>query len=147
MADTKIQGRVHKWIRNQWLPAKFSQPFHRAKVKLTSGGGHSFSAVSSDGKIVATISTSNATTASGKRAVGKLMKVRADLYFLLMVEASQKLVICTERDMYDLCREEEQMGRIHPSITFLHVPIPPDLQGDLDKAKQVASDEVSPNQE
>jgi hypothetical protein len=75
-------------------------------VKLSSGGVFDFDAVSADRSIVATISTSGTKTASGKHAVGKLLKLRADMLFLLLANAPRSLVVLTERDMYDLCLKE-----------------------------------------
>jgi hypothetical protein len=45
-------------------------------------------------------------TFSGKHAVGKLLKLRADMLFLLLANAPRSLVVLTERDMYDLCLKE-----------------------------------------
>ena len=146
MADTRVQLEVEDWVRRHWMPSQYGQSFHRERLPLLSGGVFDFDAVSSDGKIVATISTSGATTASGKRAVGKLLKIRSDMFFLLLAEAAQRLVVLTERDMYDLCRSEKEAGRVPASIEFVHVQIPDELAARLKKARRVASKEVSPSQ-
>jgi hypothetical protein len=49
---------------------------HRERCALSFGGVFDFDSVSADGTIALTISTSGATTASGKHAVGKLMKIQ-----------------------------------------------------------------------
>ena len=72
MADTRVQAEVEDWVRKHWMPRTFGVLFYRERVELTSGGVFDFDAVSSDRSIVASISTSGATTSSGKRAVGKL---------------------------------------------------------------------------
>lgn len=146
MADTRVQLEVEDWVRAHWMPNQYGQRFHRERLRLSSGGVFDFDAVSSDGKIVATISTSGATTASGKRAVGKLLKIRSDMFFLLLAEAERRLVLLTERDMYDLCRSEKESGRVPASIEFVHVQIPAELAARLKAARRVASKEVSPSQ-
>ena len=50
MADTRAQGKVEAWVRNEWLPREFGQQFLKAKIQLSSGGKFEFDAVSSDGK-------------------------------------------------------------------------------------------------
>ncbi len=127
MADTRCQLECEDWVRLNWLPKRYDQPFHRERVELSSGGVFDFDAVSADRSIVATISTSGAKTASGKHAVGKLLKLRADMLFLLLANAPRSLVVLTERDMYDLCLKERQGGRMPQSIEFVHAKLPKDL--------------------
>ena len=66
MADTRVQLEVEEWIRAEWLPEHLGHSFDRERVPLTSGGEHSFAAVSRDRRTVATISTGKATTAGGE---------------------------------------------------------------------------------
>lgn len=129
------------------MPERFGQRFHRDRVRLTSGGVFDFDAVSSDGTTVATISTSSAKTSGGKLAVGKLMKLRSDMLFLLLASPKRAAVILTERDMYELCEKEKSSGRVPQNIDFYHAPLPPDLASKLKLAKQVSSDEVSPRRD
>jgi hypothetical protein len=70
-----------------------------------------FDAVCGDKSIAATISTSGAKTSGGKHAVGKIQKLRSDMLFLTMIEAKQRLVVLTERDMYELFLKEAAGGR------------------------------------
>lgn len=144
MADTRCQAECEDWVRQEWMPEQFGQEFRRDRVKLTSGGVYAFDAVSADGRILGTISTSSAKTSGGKLAVGKLMKLRSDMLFLMLAEPKSALVILTERDMYDWCEKEKATGRTPPSIQFRHAPLPADLAAKLKLAKKVSSDEVSP---
>jgi hypothetical protein len=146
MADTRTQIEVEDWVRQHWMPAKFGQKFHRERLQLSSGGVFDFDAVSSDRKIAASISTSAATTAGGKNAVGKLMKLRADMLFLLLAQVERRLIVLTEPDMYEQCLKEVQGGRVPPSIEFFHAEIPDELKIRLRKARRIASREVSPHQ-
>ena len=93
MAQTGVQLEVEDWVRREWLPREFGQKFSRERLKLTSGGVFDFDAVSADGKIVASISTSAAHTARGKLGVGKLAKIRADMLFLLMATFAQERTV------------------------------------------------------
>ena len=144
MADTRCQLECEDWVRLNFLPVRFGQPFSRERLRLSSGGVFDFDAVSTDRKIVATISTSGATTASGKYGVGKMMKLRSDMLFLLLAERLQSFIVLTECDMYELCRKEQQAGRVPKQIDFLHAELPPELVQRLREARRVSSAEVSP---
>ena len=106
MADTRCQVECEDWVRREWMPAVFGQPFYRERVQLTSGGVFDFDAVSSDKTIIASISTSGSRTASGKYATGKMMKLRSDILFLLMTNAVRRLVILCETDRNDHERQQ-----------------------------------------
>jgi hypothetical protein len=144
MANT-CQLECEGWVRLRWLPERFGQPFRCKALRLTAGGVFTFDAVSADGTIAASISTSGASTASGKRGAGKLYKLRSDMFFLLMANVSQRLVVLTEPDMYNLCRREQEAGRVPSSIEFVHAPLPPDLCERLKSARGKSSAEVSPS--
>lgn len=144
MADTRCQTECADWVRQEWMSQQFGQKFHRAQVRLTSGGEFDFDAVSADGEIVASISTSSAQTAGRRRGTGKLMKIRSDMLFLLLAAPTRSLVILTEMDMFELCEKEKEGGRTPQNIDFYHAPLPPHLAARLKVAKQASSDEVSP---
>ena len=144
MADTRIQAQVEDWIRKDWMPGKFGQQFRRERMRLSSGGVFDFDAVSTDDRIVASISTSGGKTSGGKLGVGKLQKLRADMLFLTMVVADKRLMVLTERDMYEICLKEKQGGRVPLGIEFYLVELPPELAGKLRDAKEQASQEVRP---
>ncbi|MCY4350408.1 MAG: hypothetical protein OXC25_11240 [Thiotrichales bacterium] len=147
MADTRVQTKVEDWVRCEWMSERFGQRFSRERLGLSSGGVFDFDAVSSDGSIVANISTSGSRTASGKHAVGKMLKVRSDIFFLLLVQADRKLVLLTERDMYDRWLSEVESGRVPASIEFVHVDIPDHLETQLQASRRAASREVTPSRE
>jgi len=123
---------------------EFGREFHPESVKLSSGGVFAFDAVSGDRTIIATISTGGAKTASGKRAVGKVLKTRSDMFFLLLAQSARKLVVLTEADMYDFCQDEKKRGRVPASIEFVLAAIPDALANRLKRARERASEEVSP---
>ncbi|MEI6825896.1 MAG: hypothetical protein WCK54_09905 [Desulfuromonadales bacterium] len=144
MADTRVQLEVEDWVRREWMEICYSESFYRERLPLVSGGYFDFDAVNADKTIAATISTRGAKTASGKHAVGKLLKIRSDMYFLLLANVQRRIVVLTEPDMYELCQKESAGGRVHSSIEFVHAEIPDDLASRLKTARTKASEEVSP---
>jgi len=143
MADTRVQLEAEDWVRCEWLPRQFNQQFRRERLRLTAGGVFDFDAVSADDSIVANISTSSGVTAGGKNPAAKIQKLRADMLFLLMIQAKKRLIILTEKDMYELCRKEKVNGRVPNEIDFLLAELPDALAAALREAKRKASDEVS----
>ena len=138
MADTSPQFAVADWITREWLPHRLGEPFFRAKVRLVSGGEQSFALVNADKSIVGTICTSGVRAGSGKT------KVRADLYFLLMAQATRRLVVFTDPEMDGYFQEERRRGRIPNDVGFLFAEgVPEDLMERLRAAQRNASDEVS----
>ena len=144
MANTRTQIEVEDWVRQEWMPGTFGQTFHSERLRLSSGGVFEFDAVSSDRTVAVSISTSAATTAGGKSAAGKLMKLRADMLFLLLAQVDRRLIVLTERDMYERCLQEVQAGRVPQSIEFHLAQIPDELAAKLGTARQEASREGSP---
>jgi hypothetical protein len=120
--------------------------FSRERLTLKSGGVFDFDAVSEDRSIVATISTSGAKTAGGKHAVGKILKLRSDMLFLILVEAQRRIIVLTEQDMCDQCEKEAQWGRVPKEIEFVCAPIPEELRTRLVAARLIASRELAGNQ-
>ncbi|HUH96701.1 MAG TPA: hypothetical protein VLZ89_05040 [Anaerolineales bacterium] len=144
MADTRIQLEAEDWVRREWLPEQYGQKFRRERLRLTSGGVFDFDAVSLDDSIVVSISTSGASTSSGKGGVGKLMKLRADMLFLNLAEAKKRIIALTEHDMYELCQKEKRAGRVPLNIDFVYAELPANLATRLKEARKIASSEVSP---
>jgi hypothetical protein len=124
------------------MPKKLGRVFHRDRVRLSPGGVFEFDAVSDDGKTIATISTTDAKTASGRVATGKLTKIRSDMYFLLLVpDVDRRIVILTEKGMFDLCTKEQENGRVHRLIEFVHAEIPDNLRSKLRMSREAAAKE------
>lgn len=126
------------------MPLHLGSTFRRERLRLRSGGVFDFDAVSADDKVVASISTSGCKTASGKNAVGKLLKIRSDMLFLLLVEADRRIVVLTECDMYDQCLKEREGGRVPAEIEFVCADLPDELKEKLLHARGKSSQEVSP---
>ena len=141
MADTRVQLEVEDWVRRNWMASHFGMKFSRERLSLRSGGVFDFDAVSEDHSVVATISTSGCKTSGGKHAVGKLLKLRSDMLFLTMVEANRRLIILTERDMFEHCEKDAAGGRVPPEIEFSCAIIPDELRARLVVARLKASEE------
>jgi len=144
MAHMGVQLEVEDWVRREWLPREFGQRFNRERLELAPGGVFDFDAVSTDEKVVASISTSAAHTARGKLAVGKLTKIRSDMLFLLMASCDQRLVILTDETMFQQLQKEKSSGRVPTSIEFRHAKIPHELERRLAASQKAASREVTP---
>lgn|SRR5437870_1349472 len=143
MAQTGVQLEVEDWVRREWLPREFGQKFSRERLKLTSGGVFDFDAVSADGKIVASISTS---AARGKLGVGKLAKIRSDMLFLLVASCGdRRLLVLTDETMFQQLQKEMSAGRVPSSIEFKHAKIPAELERRLVSSQEIASLEVTPD--
>ncbi len=145
MADTRVQLEVEDWVRREWLPKQFGEQFSRERLRLAPGGVFEFDAVNRDFSVVATISTSCARTVTGKRAVGKMMKLRSDMFFLLLADAKRRYLVLTDQSMFAECEKERASGRIPASIEFFYAPIPTELAKRLAASQQVASEEVRPD--
>jgi hypothetical protein len=144
MADTRAQRQAAEWVISEWLPKQFGVSFRTEPVRLRPGGDYRFDAVSEDGAIVVAISTSAAKTSSGKAAVGKMNKIRADMFFLSMTSARYKVMVLTEEDMFGRCIAEKENGRIPDEIQLTMATLPAALADDIRVARELASAEVSP---
>jgi hypothetical protein len=109
--------------------------------ELRSGGVFDFDAVSDDGSIVATISTSGSKTSGMKYAVGKILKLRSDMLFLTLVQAERRVIVLSEQDMFDQCEKEVADGRVPEEIEFACGEIPAELRTRLVAARLKASRE------
>lgn len=144
MADTRCQLEVEAWVRQVWLAERYNQPFSVRRLQLSPGGYFEFDAVSADGKMVATISTSSARTAGGKRATGAVMKHRSDMLFLLMSGAKHPLLVLTDLTMYNFWQAERKRGRVPDSVEVVYAEIPEELASRLRQARARSSAEMRP---
>jgi hypothetical protein len=142
MANMSCQMECEVWVRNYWLPNRFQQSFSEQKVRLEPGGEFKFDAVSADGSIVVSISTSRALMSNGKRGVGKLMKLRADMLFHVLAVAPRHVMVLTESCMYEALQAEKRKGRVPSQIELVRVELPGELSERLAASRDRASREV-----
>ncbi len=148
MANTSSQGRVEGWIVENELPRLFTgKSFSKRKVRLAWGGDFEFDAVSSDSEIIGCVSTSCSRTASGRAAVGKFHKLKADaLYLLSTALEHRRVMVFTDEGMKAHFERERARGRFPPpeAIELVLVALPEALACELRAAARSASIEVSP---
>lgn len=149
MADTTVQGKVERWIVEKELPRSLGgRPFSKRRVRLTWGGEFEFDAVSADGAVVVSVSTSCCKTASGRNAIGKYHKLKADaLYLLHAVDATRRAMVFTDAGMLAHFEKERSRGRFPPesAIELIYAKLPDDLACELRESTRSASIEVSPH--
>jgi hypothetical protein len=149
MADTSVQGKVERWIVENELPRHFGgRRFSKRKIQLTWGGAFEFDAVSTDDDVVACVSTSCCRTATGRNAIGKFHKLKADALYLLNATAKRRAMIFTDSGMRDHFERERSRGRFPPAsvIDLVLVTLPAELACELQAATRSASVEVSPRE-
>jgi hypothetical protein len=147
MADTRVQLEAEVWVVTNELPRVFSLGFSKTKLRLSWGGEFEYDAVSSDGSIVASVSTSSCHTAGGRPAVGKYHKIRSDvLYLLNAVGPKRRVLVFTDPEMIRHFETERTNGRFPPAdqVELRLAELPETLKEALGRARKVASDEVSP---
>jgi hypothetical protein len=148
MANTTAQLAAERWVVMHCLPELFKGVSFSGRVlQVKWGGKFAFDAVSNDGKIVGLISTSAAHTASGKSAIAKFQKIKADaLYLLNVVGAVRLFMVFTEKSMLAHFEKEKTSGRFPLEIEFLHVTLPEEIHAQVIEARRVASAETTPTQ-
>lgn len=146
MADTRIQHDAEEWIIDNGLVLHFPcNTFHGKKLELIWGGFFNFDAVSQDDKIVCSISTSSARTASGNLATAKIQKLKTDALYLLNIKKTAKLaMVFTESNMRDHFSKEVNNGRFPSEIELLHIQLPHHLHEKVLESRMAASKETSP---
>lgn len=143
MADGRVQLEAEDWVRREWMKTKFNLEFSRERLPLEAGGQFDFDAVSLDRTIAANISTNGGKTARGRAAMPKLNKIRSDILFLMMAQVQRRMVMMTDRDMFELCQDERRKGRLPKSIEMFHAEVPPELESRLKDARRIAAEEVT----
>ena len=144
MSNTRCQNECEAWVRDNWLPVQYGQHFTETNVALSSGGNFKFDAVSSDGSIVVSISTSRAAMSSGKPGVGKKMKLRGDMLFHMLALPARHIMVFTEPCMLALVEAERSRGRVPTHIEFALAPLPDELAQRLATSREGSSREVRP---
>lgn len=145
MADTYVQQKCQKWVSETWLSSKFNLGFAKKSLTMQQRGECEFNAVSTNGKIVANISTAQAHTYRGSTGSAKKSKLRADCLMLHLAVAEKKLMILTEKSMYKLANKEQEEGRLPLDIEILYVELPDELKHELSYAQEKASREMRNN--
>lgn len=147
MSKSTFRHDVERFVRDEWLAPIVGQGFREANIALHAGGEFQCDAVSEDRKILASICTNAGKTISlkrSKKATPKLHKVRSDILYMMCAEAERRIVILTDRNMYDLCMEQVNAGRMPVGIEFLLAEIPSEMLEQLGRDHYHAACEVIP---
>lgn len=141
MANTRyLTTVVEAWVRDQ-LGERYGQPFRKDKLALVTGREFEFDAVSADAAIVASIKTSSGTTSGGNFPSGKVNSCIADLWYLNLVDAPKKLLVLTNSQFYEIFMARMR-GAIPEDIEIISLPLPPEMQLEVDRVVQTASAEM-----
>ena len=142
MADTNYLKYVVENFVRQKLSEEYKKNFEPKVLKLITGGTHEFDAVSEDGHIVGSIKTAGGKTATGKFPVGKVNTSLAELYYLSLVEAPERMLILTSTEFYEILKRY-LTGRLAPGLTLKLITLPEEIQRQVNKIRKKASIEVS----
>jgi hypothetical protein len=141
MANTALlRYKVEPYIRAK-LEGEFGQPFDSKRLRLPGGATHEFDAVSRDGTVVVSIKTSSGLTSGGKRPGGKISNCTADLYYLSLLSCPVRRLVLTNPDFYGIFTRVMH-GAIAEGIDVVLVPLPPELQAEVDGVIAEASNEI-----
>lgn len=142
MADTSyLKNEVERFVRGE-LERRFSQSFTSRRLKLVTDGNHEFDAVSEDGKIVVSIKASSGLTSGGHLPSGKFNDNIAELYFLSLVEAEQRILVVTSPSFHQLLIRKLR-DRVAPGLSIECISLPDEIQSDVDAVVLKASREMN----
>ena len=144
MADSKSHRSAEVWVRENWLPITFAQAFTKRRLDLISGGQFEFDGVSADRTVAVCVSTNGGVRATGGKASTKLHKIRSDALFLLLATVERRVIVLTDRAMFDLCLVEVKNGRFPLNVELLLADLPPEINADLAASRALAAAEVMP---
>jgi hypothetical protein len=143
VANTSLlKTKVEPYVRKV-LCSEYSIAFASAKVSLTTGGSHEFDAVSTGDRIVASIKSSSGKTRSENVPSGKIKDAEAELYYLMLVPASIRLLVLTNREFFDIMTKR-LVDKLPQNIELRLISLPQELQEQVDIVQKKASVEVSP---
>ena len=140
MANTAALQEAIDWARGE-LGRRYAVPFDKSTVRLRTGGQRSFNAVAGDGSIVATVLNSSGATSGGKKPVGKIRSAIAELYFLSLTDAPQRLLVATNAEFLEYL-ENATAGALVDGVRLEHVQLPAELAARVADVTTAASREM-----
>jgi hypothetical protein len=141
MANTRyLTTVVETWVRSQ-LGERFGQPFQKQRLRLSTGREMEFDAVSADATVVAAIKTSSGLTSGGNFPSGKVNSCIADLWYLNLVDAPERLLVLTNPTFYEIFIGRMD-GAIPNGIEVLSLQLPVEIQSEVDQVVASASSEM-----
>lgn len=137
-----LRREVERYVRHQ-LSDEFDQSFTSEFLALRPGGRHEFDAVSADRSVVASVKSASGLTSGGKKPSGKIKDCLAELYYLSLVDAPIRRLVLTTPAFFDIF-EKVTAGAIADGLALVCMPLPPEMQRQVDLIVQEASKEVTP---
>ena len=137
-----LRREVERYVRDQ-LSDEFHQSFTSEFLALRPGGRHEFDAVSADRSVVASVKSASGLTSGGKKPSGKIKDCLAELYYLSLVDAPIRRLVLTTPAFFDIF-EKVTAGAIADGLALVCMPLPPEMQRQVDLIVQEASKEVTP---
>jgi hypothetical protein len=141
MANTAILRYKVEPVIRAGLEQEFVQPFTSRDLTLPAGAVREFDAVSKDGTVVVSIKTSSGLTSGGNVPSGKINSCIADLYYLSLVDARVRRLVLTNPQFHEIFTRR-MAGALPEGVEVTLMPLPPDLQAEVDDVIREASDEI-----
>lgn len=142
MADTTYLKRIVEPFVRRALAEEFGMHFGSRVLTLTTGGTHEFDAVSEDYQVIAAIKSASGKTRSKSIPSGKIKNAEAELYYLTLVTAPKRILILTTPEFYRIM-SRRLAGRMAPGLTLKLIPLPQEIQDQVEQIQRTASEEVS----
>jgi len=149
MANTQVlKQQVEDYVREE-LGRRYRVSFEKKRLPLPGAenpiGDHEFDAVAVDRSVVAGVISSAPKTSGGRRNTGAVHHATGELYYLSLVAASHRILVCTNEGFRELM-ESVMKGRLAKGLEIAHVPLPADLNKLAEEARLRASNEMSRDQ-
>jgi hypothetical protein len=143
MANTRyLRQEVESYVRRR-LAEEFGQPVTAEFLDLRTGGRHEFDAVAADRTVVASVKSASGLTSGGRNPAGKIKDCVAELYYLSLVAAPTRRLILTTPAFFELF-VRKTAGAVAEGIDVVCMPLPAEMQEQVDVVVREASREVSP---
>jgi len=136
-----LRYTVEPWVRDR-LAEGYGQDFDPRVLPLEPGGSHEFDAVSSDGRIVASIKANSGLTSGGNHPTGKVATCLNEVYFLTLVDADERLLVLTNPNFHTILMRATA-GQIARAVKVELLELPSDMQRVVDGVTELASREMS----
>lgn len=144
MANTAfLRYTVEPWVR-QRLAETYGQSFSPRVLRLNPGGTHEFDAVSADESVVAGIKSNSGLTSGGNHPTGKVATCLNEVYYLTQVSAPTRLLVLTNPQFHAIFTRVTT-GAIADGVEVVLVPLPAEMQQEVDRVTKRASREMGPD--
>jgi hypothetical protein len=140
MANTAILRTKVEPVIRAGLESEFTQRFTSQVLSLPGGASREFDAVSADGTVVVSIKTSSGLTSGGHIPGGKINGC-IDLYYLSLLSAPVRRLVLTNPEFYEIF-VKRMTGALPEGVEVRLVPLPPELQTEVDLVIREASEEI-----